>query len=87
MSKYNWMMKYNGPTTRYWVIIEDVRFNDARFKDIGILETSYSIHGKEKREYILYQGHLTLGHFDTLRAAKQAFALRQHRKEKNKNGN
>lgn len=25
--------------------------------------------------------------YDTLRAAKQAFALRQYRKEKNKNGN
>lgn len=86
MSKYNWHMKYNG-STRYWVIIEDVRFNDARFKNIGILETSYSSNGIEKREYILYNGHLTLGHFDTLRAAKQAFALRQYRKEKNKNGN
>ena len=81
MRKYNWMMKYNG-STRFWVII-----NDERFKDVGILETSYSIHDKEKREYILYNGHLTLGHFDTLRAAKQAFALRQYRKEKNKNGN
>lgn len=82
MSKYNWMMNYNGSTTRYWVII-----NDERFKDVGILETSYSISGKEKREYILYNGHLTLGHYDTLRAAKQAFALRQYRKEKNKNDN
>ena len=69
MSKYKWMMKY-GPY-RYWVIL-----NDERFKYVGILETSYSIHGKEKREYILYNGHLTLGHFDTLRAAKQSFALR-----------
>lgn len=86
MSKYNWMMKYNG-SSRYWVIIEDVRFNDARFKDVGILETSYSIHGKETREYILYNGLLTLGYYDTLRAAKQAFALRQYRKEKNKNEN
>lgn len=80
MSKYNWHMKY-GPY-RYWSIL-----NDERFKDVGILETSYSIHGKEKREYILYQGHLTLGYFNTLRAAKQAFALRQYRKEKSKNGN
>ena len=75
MSKYNWHMKYNG-STRYWVIV-----NDERFKDVGILETSYSINGKERREYILYNGHLTLGHFDTLRAAKQAFALRQYRKD------
>lgn len=81
MSKYNWMMKYNG-STRYWLIL-----NSEKFKDVGILETSYSINGNEKREYILYNGHLTLGHFDTLRAAKQAFALRQYRKEKNKNGN
>ena len=75
MSKYNWIMKYNG-STRYWNIV-----NSERFKYVGILETSYSIHGKEKREYILYKGHLTLGHYDTLRAAKQAFALRQYRKE------
>ena len=75
MSKYNWHMKYNG-ANRYWVIIEDVRFNDARFNDIGILETSYRISEKEKREYILYDGHITLGHYDTLRAAKQSFALR-----------
>ena len=86
MSKYNWHMKYNG-STRYWVIIEDVRFNDARFKDLGILETSYRIGEKEKREYILYDGHITLGHYETLRAAKQSFAMRQYRKEKNKNGN
>lgn len=77
MSKYNWMMKYNG-STRFWVII-----NDERFKDVGILETSYLLKEK-KREYILYDGHITLGHYDTLRAAKQAFALRQCRKEKNK---
>ena len=82
MSKYNWIMKYNGSTTRYWVIL-----NSEKFKDVGILETRYSIHGKEKREYIIYNGHLTLGYYDTLRAAKQAFALRQYRKEKNKNGN
>lgn len=75
MSKYNWMMKYNG-STRYWVIL-----NSEKFKDVGILETSYSINGIEKRGYILYNGHLTLGHFDTLRAAKQSFALRQYRKE------
>ena len=79
MSKYKWMMKY-GPT-RYWVIV-----NDDRFKDIGILETRYVV-GVEKREYILYDGHITLGYYNTLRAAKQAFALRQYRKEKNKNGN
>lgn len=70
MSKYNWMMKYNG-STRYWVIL-----NDDRLKDVGILETSYLIKDKEKREYILYDGHITLGHYETLRAAKQAFALR-----------
>ena len=70
MSKYNWMMKYNG-STRYWVIA-----NDERFKDVGILETSYRLGEKEKREYILYDGHITLGHYDTLRAAKQSFALR-----------
>ena len=81
MSKYNWMMKYNG-STRFWVIL-----NDVRFKDVGILETSYLIKDKEKREYILYDGHITLGHYETLRAAKQAFALRQYRKEKKKNGN
>ena len=86
MSKCNWMMKYNG-STRYWIIIEDVRFNDARFKDIGILETSYRIGEKEKREYILYDGHVTLGHYDTLRAAKQAFAMRQCRKGKVNNEN
>ena len=81
MSKYNWMMKYNG-STRYWILL-----NDERFKYVGILETSYSINGNERRAYILYIGHLTLGHYDTLRAAKQAFALRQYRKEKNKNEN
>ena len=81
MSKYNWMMKYNG-STRYWVIL-----NSERFKDVGILETSYLIKEKENREYILYDGHITLGHYDTLRAAKQAFALRQYRKGKVKNGN
>ena len=70
MSKYNWMMKYNG-STRFWVIL-----NDERYKDVGILETSYLIKQKEKREYILYDGHITLGHYDTLRAAKQSFALR-----------
>ena len=70
MSKYNWMMKYNG-STRFWVIP-----NDERFKDVGILETSYLIKDKEKREYILYDGHITLGHYDTLRAAKHSFALR-----------
>ena len=70
MSKYNWMMKYNG-STRFWVII-----NDERYKDVGILETSYLIKDKEKREYILYDGHITLGHYETLRAAKQSFALR-----------
>lgn len=80
MSKYNWMMKYNG-STRFWVII-----NDERFKDVGILETSYLIREKEKREYILYDGHVTLGHYETLRAAKQAFALSQNRKG-NKNEN
>lgn len=80
MSKYNWHMKY-GPY-RYWTILKD-----ERFKDIGILETSYRIGEKEKREYILYDGHITLGHYDTLIAAKQAFAMRQYRKEKNKNGN
>lgn len=69
MSKYNWHMKYNG-ATRYWVIL-----NSEKFKYVGILETSYSIHGKEKREYILYNGHLTLGHYETLRAAKQSFAF------------
>ena len=69
MSKYNWIMKY-GPA-RYWVIV-----NDERFKDVGILETSYRIGEKEKREYILYDGHVTLGHYETLRAAKQSFALR-----------
>ena len=78
MSKYNWMMKYDG-STRYWVIS-----NSEKFKDVGILETSYLIKEKEKREYILYDGHITLGYYDTLRAAKQAFALRQCRKEKNK---
>ena len=70
MSKYNWMMKYNG-STRYWVIL-----NSEKFKDIGIIETSYLIHEKEKREYILYDGHITLGHYETLRAAKQSFSLR-----------
>lgn len=70
MSKYNWMMKYNG-STRFWIIM-----NDERFKDVGILETSYRIGNKDKREYILYDGHITLGHYDTLRAAKQSFALR-----------
>lgn len=70
MSKYNWMMKYNG-STRFWVIR-----NDERFKDVGILETSYLIKDKEKREYILYDGLITLGHYETLRAAKQSFALR-----------
>lgn len=80
MSKYNWHMKY-GPY-RYWTIL-----NDERFKDVGILETSYLIKDKEKREYILYDGHITLGHYDTLRAAKQSFALRVTRKEKNKNEN
>lgn len=70
MSKYNWMMKYNG-STRFWVII-----NDERFNDVGILETSYLINDIEKRAYILYGGHVTLGHYDTLRAAKQSFALR-----------
>lgn len=70
MSKYNWIMKYNG-STRYWVIL-----NREQFKDVGILETSYRIGEKEKREYILYDGHITLGHYDTLRAAKQSFALR-----------
>lgn len=80
MSKYRWNMKYNG-SSRYWIIL-----NDERLKDVGILETSYLIKDKEKREYILYDGHITLGHYDTLRAAKQAFALRQNRKEKSKNG-
>lgn len=70
MSKYNWMMKYNG-STRYWIIL-----NSERFKDVGILETSYRIGEKEKREYIIYDGHITLGHYETLRAAKQSFALR-----------
>lgn len=70
MSKYNWMMKYNG-STRYWIIL-----NSERFKDVGILETSYRIGEKEKREYIVYDGHITLGHYETLRAAKQSFALR-----------
>ena len=81
MSKYRWKMKYNG-SSRYWIIL-----NVERLKDVGILETSYLINGIEKRAYILYWGHLTLGHFDTLRAAKQAFALRQNRKEKSKNEN
>lgn len=81
MSKYNWHMKYNG-ANRYWVIL-----NSEFFKDVGIIETSYLINEKEKREYILYDGHITFGHYDTLRAAKQAFALRQYRKEKNNNGN
>ena len=82
MSKYNWMMKYNG-STRYWVIS-----NDERYKYVGILESHFlESWGHEKRIYILYNGHLTLGHFATLRAAKQSFALRQYRKEKNKNGN
>lgn len=81
MSKYNWHMKYNG-TNRYWVIL-----NSEAFKDVGILETSYQLDGKERRVYILYYGHLSIGHFNTLKSAKQAFALRQYRKEKNKNGN
>lgn len=70
MSKFNWHMKFNG-STRYWVIL-----NSEAYKDVGILETSYLMHGKEKREYILYDGHITLGHYETLRAAKQSFALR-----------
>lgn len=70
MSKYNWHMKYDD-TLRYWVIL-----NSEAYKDVGIIETSYLIKGTEKREYILYDGHITLGHYDTLRAAKQAFALR-----------
>ena len=82
MSKYNWHMKYNG-ANRYWVIL-----NSERYKDVGILESRFlESWGHEKRIYILYNGHLTLGYFDTLRAAKQSFALRQYRKEKNKNGN
>lgn len=82
MSKYKWMMKYNG-ANRYWVIR-----NSERYKDVGILESRFlESWGNEKRLYILYNGHLTLGYFDTLRAAKQSFALRQYRKEKNKNGN
>lgn len=71
MSKYNWMMKYNG-STRYWIIL-----NSEQFKDVGILESRFlKLWGKENRIYILYNGHLTLGYFDTLRAAKQSFALR-----------
>lgn len=70
MSKYNWHMKYDD-TLRYWVIL-----NSEAHKDVGIIETSYLINGTEKREYILYDGHITLGHYNTLRAAKQAFALR-----------
>ena len=70
MSKYNWHMKYNG-STRFWVIL-----NSEKFKDVGILETSYRIGEKEKREYFLYDGHITLGPYETLRAAKQSFALR-----------
>lgn len=70
MSKYNWHMR-NDNTLRYWVIL-----NDERFRDVGILETRYFIKDREKREYILYDGHITLGHYDTLRGAKQSFALR-----------
>lgn len=81
MSKYNWHMKYNG-TNWYWVIL-----NSEEFKDVGILHTSYLINGKEKYMYVLYNGHLTLGHFNTLKSAKQAFALRQYRKEKINNEN
>lgn len=82
MSKYNWHMKYNG-ANRYWVIL-----NSDAYKDVGILESHFlESCGHEKRVYILYNGHLTLGYFETLRAAKHSFALRQYRKEKNKNGN
>lgn len=81
MSKYNWHMKYNG-ATRYWVILDN-----ELYKDVGILESHFERFGYRYNQYTLYNGHLTLGHFDTLRAAKQAFALRQYRKEKNKNGN
>lgn len=71
MSKYNWHMKYNG-ANRYWVIL-----NSDRYKDVGILESHFlESWGHEKRVYILYNGHLTLGYFETLRAAKQSFALR-----------
>lgn len=71
MTKYNWHMKYNG-STRYWIIL-----NSDRYKDVGILESHFlESWGNEKRIYILYNGHLTLGYFDTLRAAKQSFALR-----------
>ena len=35
MSKYNWMMKYNG-STRYWVIL-----NSELYKDVGILESHF----------------------------------------------
>lgn len=71
MTKDNWMMKYNG-STRYWIIR-----NSVRYKDVGILESHFlESWGHEKRIYILYNGHLTLGYFDTLRAAKQSFALR-----------
>lgn len=70
MSKYNWHMKYNG-SSRYWVIL-----NSESYKDVGILELHFIEWGHEKRLYILYNGHLTLGYFDTLRAAKQSFALR-----------
>lgn len=71
MSKYKWLMKYNG-STRYWVILDS-----ERYKDIGILESRFlESWGHEKRLYILYNGHLTLGYFETLRAAKQSFALR-----------
>lgn len=70
MSKYKWHVKHNG-ACRYWVIL-----NDERYRDVGILQTSYLINEKEVLLYILYKGHLTLGHFDTLRSAKQSFALR-----------
>lgn len=71
MSKYNWHMKYNG-STRYWVIL-----NSERYKDVGILESRFLKEwGQEQSTYILYNGHLTLGYYNTLRAAKQAFALR-----------
>ena len=71
MSKYNWHMKHNG-ANRYWVIL-----NSETYKDVGILESRFLKEwGQEQSTYILYKGHLTLGYYNTLRAAKQAFALR-----------